>query len=241
MKLLRLYITASIVGILALLALFTLYAWLRNNPEDLPWTKLDLSQRVGLFTGQKLAALSGDFGECRALLREGGVGFETLLAVEGGENCGYSNGLRLPPGKIRRIGFAPDTPPVACPLAAALAVWEWNVVQPAAQRIFGKNVVRIEHLGSYNCRKIAGRESWSQHARANALDIAGFRLSDGTRISVLGDWKRGGDKARFLREVRSGACRLFSTTLSPEYNAAHRDHLHLDMGKWGRVGWRICR
>nr|MBA3526869.1 extensin family protein [Sphingomonas sp.] len=47
--------------------------------------------------------------------------------------------------------------------------------------------------------------------------------------------------AAFLREVRDGACRLFPTVLSPDYNAAHRDHLHLDVANRGTAGWTLCR
>ena len=52
-----------------------------------------------------------------------------------------------------------------------------------------------------------------------------------------------GDPAerRFLRRVRDGACGLFATVLSPDYNAAHRDHLHLDQADRGMGGWRSCR
>ncbi len=124
-------------------------------------------------------------------------------------------------------------------------MWEWNVVQPAALRHFGERVTRIDHLGSYNCRRLYGRESgdYSEHATADAVDIAGFRLSDGKRISVLNDWKEGDDPATaaFLREVRDGACDLFSTVLSPDYNAAHADHFHLDQAERGESGWRACR
>jgi hypothetical protein len=82
---------------------------------------------------------------------------------------------------------------------------------------------------------------WSEHARANAVDIAGFRLEDGTRISVAADWNDKGGKGRFLHQVRDGACRLFATVLSPDYNAAHHDHLHLDEAQRGAWGWRACR
>jgi hypothetical protein len=116
-------------------------------------------------------------------------------------------------------------------------------LQPAAERHFGARVVRIEHFGSYNCRRIYGRSQgdWSEHATANALDVAGLVLSDGTRASVIRDWKGEGPKARFLRDVRDGACRMFTTVLSPDYNAAHRDHLHLDLADRGAMGWRACR
>jgi hypothetical protein len=128
-------------------------------------------------------------------------------------------------------------------VAAALALWEWHVVQPAALRHFGVKAASVEHFGSYSCRRIYGRSegAWSEHSTANAVDIAGFRLADGRRISVLDDWKDEGAKGRFLQEVRDGACDLFATTLSPDYNAAHRDHLHLDQAQRGAMGWRGCR
>ena len=122
-------------------------------------------------------------------------------------------------------------PPLACPLAAALASWEWDVVQPAAYAQFGSPLRQIDHFGSFACRRVYGRRegNWSEHARARAIDIAGFRLANGRRITVASDWNGGGAPAAFLRRVRDGGCRLFGTTLSPDYNAAHRDHLHLDM------------
>ncbi|RZL73462.1 MAG: extensin, partial [Sphingomonas sp.] len=55
------------------------------------------------------------------------------------------------------------------------------------------------------------------------------------------DWKGDDPKAAFLRDVRDGACQLFATTLSPDYNAAHADHLHLDQANRGSMGWRACR
>jgi hypothetical protein len=58
---------------------------------------------------------------------------------------------------------------------------------------------------------------------------------------VLGDWEDQDGKAAFLREVRDGACPLFATVLSPDYNAAHRDHFHFDQADRGEWGWRGCR
>jgi hypothetical protein len=88
-----------------------------------------------------------------------------------------------------------------------------------------------------------GRDAgaWSEHATANALDIAAFRFADGRRVSVVGDWEGTPEERAFLREVRDGACKLFATVLSPDYNAAHRDHFHLDQADRGGMGWRACR
>jgi hypothetical protein len=58
---------------------------------------------------------------------------------------------------------------------------------------------------------------------------------------VLKDWNEGGKKAAFLREVRDGTCGLFSVVLSPDYNAAHADHLHIDQTDRGTFGRRSCR
>ncbi|QYU66996.1 extensin family protein [Leptolyngbya sp. 15MV] len=76
----------------------------------------------------------------------------------------------------------------------------------------------------------------SEHATANAIDIAGFVLRDGRDLTLLRDWPRETEEAGFLRAARDGACRWFRAVLGPEYNAAHRDHFHLDMGRW-----RACR
>jgi len=141
------------------------------------------------------------------------------------------------------IGFRPSGLVTSCPVAAGLHLLETRIVQQAAQRHFGSPVVVIDHAGSYSCRRLYGRSegAYSEHATADAVDITGFRLADGTRVSVLDDWNRGNRKSRFLREVRDGACRLFSTVLSPDYNAAHADHLHLDQAQRGNAGWRACR
>ncbi|MET0309603.1 MAG: extensin family protein [Sphingomonas sp.] len=218
-------------------------ALVRDHPQDLPWTRLDLSQPVGAFTGRKIAGLTSRFAECRALLRGAGINYTVLAPVEAPGQCGYADGVRFAPGGSRTIAFSPTNLGVSCPVAVALAVWEWNVVQPAAQKHFGARVTSIEHLGSYSCRRIYGRSSgdWSEHATADALDVAAFRLSNGMRVSVVADWSKGGEKAAFLRAVRTGGCRLFSTVLSPDYNAAHRDHLHLDEAARGEMGWRTCR
>lgn len=218
--------------------------WSRRHPEDLPWTKLELARPVGLFTGRKLAALTGDFPACRAALERAGVRYTALAPLRPKEaTCGYSDGVRFAPGGSREIAFRPDKLGMACPVAAALSVWEWEVVQPAARRHLRQRVATIDHFGSYNCRRMYGRDAgaFSEHATADAIDVAGFRLADGTRITIIGDWSGGGEKAAFLREVHDGACGLFSTVLGPDYNAAHRDHLHMDQAERGATGWRACR
>lgn len=233
----------SIVAVAILLAAtLAIVATAGRHPQDLPWTALDLADPPGMFTGRKLAGLRGDFPRCRALLDRAGVRYTALPPLHEGR-CGYDDGVRFTRGGSRSIGYAPAGLGTSCAVAAGLAVWEWNVVQPAARRLLGAPVTAIEHFGSYNCRRIRGSEggSWSEHATADAVDVAGFRLTDGKRVTVAADWTGGGPRATFLRTVRNGACGLFATTLSPDYNAAHHDHLHLDQAARGEWGWRACR
>lgn len=237
LRLLKILLVLGLLGFAALLA----YGYARNHPEDLPWTELDLSRPVGAFTGRKLAGLTDDADQCRALLDRAGIEFTALPSRATDTQCGYDDAVRLTGGAVD-VAYRPAGLGTSCPVAAALALWEWHVVQPAAIAHFGSRVAAIEHLGSYSCRRIYGRDEgrWSEHATADAVDIAGFRLEDGTRISVLDDWDEGGAKAAFLRDARDGACDLFATVLSPDYNAAHRDHLHLDQAERGETGWRAC-
>jgi len=232
-----------ILALLILLGALLLYGRARQHPEDMPWTALDLSQPIGAFTSRKLADLDDEAPRCIALLARAGVHFTTLPGRAHGEQCGYSHAIRFAPGGSTTIGYLPSDVATNCAVAAGLALWEWHIVQPAARRHFGRAVSGVQHFGSYSCRRMYGRGtgSWSQHATANAIDVAGFTLADGTSISILRDWNGGGAKAAFLRDVRDGACRLFSTVLSPDYNAAHANHLHLDQAPRGALGWRACR
>lgn len=238
----RIIILLLVLGALSIGGLL-LYGHARRHPEDVPWTALDLADPVGAFTGRKLADLADDGPRCRALLARAGVRHARLPARRDGAQCGYPEAVRFTAGGARAIAFAPGDLGANCAVAAALTLWEWHVVQQAARRHFGRSVARIEHFGAYSCRRLYGRDegAWSEHATANAIDIAAFTLDDGRRVSVVGDWADRGPKGRFLRDVRDGACRLFATVLSPDYNEAHRDHLHLDQAARGAWGWRGCR
>jgi hypothetical protein len=119
-----------------------------------------------------------------------------------------------------------------CNIAARLYMWERNVVQPEALRRFGESVSEVMHFGSYSCRTIRGSTYLSEHATGNAFDISGFKLKSGQTVSVLKDWGSG-PKSDFLHAVHDGLCDYFNLTLSPNYNADHKDHFHVDMG-WVR-------
>ena len=216
----------------------------REEPERFPWTPMSLADPVGAFTGRKLAALGDDGARCEALLSAIGDADRPARARTGlSPACGYGDGMTLRPEGALSLQYAPPGLVTACPVAAALVLWEREVVQPTALRHFGQRVVAVEHFGSYSCRRLYARSEgpWSEHATADAIDIAGFRLADGRRINVLRDWNGAPRDAAFLRAVRDGGCKLFATVLSPDYNAAHANHLHFDQAQRGAIGWRGCR
>lgn len=120
--------------------------------------------------------------------------------------------------------------PVTCPLADTFAGWARYGVDRAAQQILGSQLVKIETMGSYTCRNVAGSSRRSAHATASAIDVSGFVLADGRRITVSGNWADASPKVRrFFQAIHTSACKRFGTVLGPAYNAAHKDHLHLEL------------
>ncbi|BBC72686.1 extensin [Altererythrobacter sp. B11] len=226
----------ALIALLVLGALgLAVRGWLQDHPEHNPWAPLDLDDPPGWATQRKLAALRSDPAECRAVLERSGVAFAALDPVGEGE-CRRDDRTVLSDAPL-----SPRRPATSCAVAAGLELWLRRAVEPAAREILGSPVARIEHFGAYSCRRIYGRDSgaWSEHATGNAIDIAAFVLEDGRRISVVGDWDGEGEDAAFLHRVRDGACDVFGTVLSPDYNAAHADHFHLDQEARGFGG--VCR
>ena len=175
---------------------------------------------------------------CLAQLGATHASFTPLPDQYYGSGCSAVNAVRL--ASLRSDNSAlglTNLGPVTCPLAETFAAWARFGADRAAQQILGSALVRIETMGSYNCRNVAGTERRSAHATANAIDVSGFVLADGRRITVLGDWNSPSPRVRqFLTTVQGSACKRFGTVLGPAYNAAHHDHLHLELS-----GSAFCR
>ena len=199
-----------------------------------PWAPLIINDPPNLLTRLKLSRLSSDVALCRSVIDQASFRYQWLPDRATGPGCGHFNSMR-----IEATSVAVGTPFIlSCRSAVALALWEAHVLQPQALAHFGKPVARLQHYGSYACRNVYGRDDSqrSQHATADALDLAAFVLDDGRSVRVLADWAGEGSKAAFLRDIHAGACRFFDVALGPDYNDAHRDHLHLDRGSY-----RACR
>ncbi len=145
-------------------------------------------------------------------------------------------------GSVRLAGLRSDNGqlgvsnlgPVTCPLAESFAAWARYGADRAARQILGSELVRIETMGSYACRNVAGTERRSAHSTANAIDISAFVLADGRRIGVLGGWSSPSRSEReFLRVVHASACKRFGTVLGPGYNPDHADHFHVELSGRG--------
>lgn len=229
------FVAGAATPLLAVVLLaVTVYAILHRYPpppEHVPFSPLDLERPVGLATGLQLARLRDNPDMCFDAIERSALEIRPIPARRTGPFCGFTDAVQVTRSTVPYSGPVRLT----CPMAAGLYLWEREVVAPAAAALLGSPVVRVDHMGTYACRRIGGGPTGrpSEHATANAIDIAGFRLADGRRIRLAQHWTGGTEAERaFLRRVRDGACDLFPVVLGPDYNAAHRDHFHFDMGRF---------
>jgi hypothetical protein len=220
---------ASFVGVAIALGLVTLIL-----PKSLnPFYPLHPSDPIGPLTKWKLQGLAMNGDMCRQFLTQAGVSFTRVPDRSEQGYCHIKDALRMTSGGPPLF---PNSPIMACPVAAGLVVWQRGGLKEAASDMMGSTITRIDHLGTYNCRRQYGRATgWvSEHASANAIDIASFSFENGTRVTVLDDWNpRGGEHtgpANFLRAAQNKGCDVFKVVLGPQANAAHANHFHLDFG-----------
>ncbi len=169
------------------------------------------------------------FRQCVAALRAEGAQVEALPDRRFDNGCSATSAV-----KLIAIGIpVTNLGAVKCGAALPFIRWVRQDVPTLAQRWLRSDVVRIESFGSFACRPVNNQSGnrLSEHGRANAVDIAAFRLRDGRRITVRDGWN--GDDAQvrgFLRALHKAACGRFSVVIGPDANALHHDHFHFDMG-----------
>jgi hypothetical protein len=228
----RVFLWAVLLG-LALVA-WSHGKWWQLPDRHNPLAPLQFAEPPGWLTRYKLDKLDDQPAACLATLAQSPLRFQPQADREAAPGCLLENVVR-----IEKTALAVGEPfLLSCRAAVSLALWEHHALQPAAQAILGSRVVRLQHYGSFACRNVYGRESGrrSQHASADALDVAGFVLEDARRITVAAHWRGQDARADFLRSVHAQACNYFSSVLGPDYNAAHADHFHFDRGSF-----RVCR
>ncbi len=169
---------------------------------------------------------------CLRALAARGVAASPWRAPGADGRCGVDTPVRAAAGRSAR--FAPPLE-TSCAMLVAWSDFEVEV-QRAAVAHLGRGVTAVRHFGSHACRRMTGNAGrTSLHARAQAIDVSGFTLTDGRAVTVASGWRGSRAERRFLRAVAEAACRHFSVTLTPASDRAHRDHLHVDIGPW-----RLC-
>nr|WP_300059663.1 extensin family protein [uncultured Roseobacter sp.] len=119
-----------------------------------------------------------------------------------------------------------------CGTARALKTWVDRSVKPALRDI-GGGVQSLKVAAHYVCRTRNHKKGAriSEHGKGRAIDISGFRLRDGSTITVLTGWTARGT-AQALRRMHRDACGPFGTVLGPDADSFHRDHFHFDTARY---------
>ncbi len=220
---------------LSLWALIAAGIFVAVNFEELldHYAPLDLREPPSWVTSAQLYYLRANPDKCFAVLSRSEVAFNKQTFPLNDRGCGFDDGVLL----TRQSVSYGNNVLLRCSAAASLVLWERHVLQQEALRVMSKKVRAIRTFGTFSCRNVNHQKDGrlSQHATANAIDIAAFTFEDGSTANVLKDWDKD-ERGEFLRAVRDGACRFFGGVLSPDFDAAHANHFHFDMG------WRkICR
>jgi hypothetical protein len=226
-----------IIGILILFVVLIYAApWISRflPPQYDPFAPLSVSDPPNFMTRYKLRRLDNNPEACMAVLekaREAGAISYAVVENRRG-TCPLSS-----PVFVERFGTVSLSSGflASCRLALSSAMFVSQVVKPQAQVQLGSALTRIDHLGSYACRNVYNRAEGrlSEHATAEALDIAGFHLGNGTNVTVLKGWRQEGGSGNFVRLIFNESCPYFGNSIGPDYNAAHANHFHFGMRWFG--------
>ncbi|MEW5851616.1 MAG: extensin family protein [Myxococcota bacterium] len=177
-------------------------------------------------------------GTCLQELLAAGVPFEPTTHTDTHPDghpeltCHIEDPVRVT-GPIRGIPFRYTSNSTATPMlmscALALALDKFAAILVESQ------VTEVEHLGVYNCRVISGTSSLSEHGLGTAIDLAAFNFVDGSRWTVNDDFEEGTNPTtaagQWMWDLVNQLYdeRVFHIILTPNYNAAHRNHFHVDL------------
>jgi hypothetical protein len=179
---------------------------------------------------------------CPAVLA--GVVEAEMLPPIAENQCGERSPLAVT-GVLANGRMVPFSGPATlnCGMATALPAWAAAI----DSYLMARENTRIALIlvgTSYMCRPRNGVEEAdvSEHGFANGLDVVGFELEDGRTVTLAEGWADAlAPEGRLLRFAHDAGCANFTTTLGPEANAAHGDHLHLDLGCHGQTcAARLC-
>ena len=176
---------------------------------------------------------------CRLALTDAIAIAPSIPAITGPGQCGGDDLVKLEAIVLpdaRRITVTPAAI-LRCEMATAVADWVREDAAPLLAGLGGE-ITEIDNFDSFECRgrnRVKGARL-SEHGRANALDVRGFRLANGAMLSLTDR-----NVTREIREkVLASVCSRFATVLGPASDWYHEDHIHLDL-KERRNNYKICQ
>ena len=165
--------------------------------------------------------------------------FQALGTLVGPGDCGAPDAVQLQAVVLTDQTKVAVMPPATlrCPMAEQIAAWLREDVAPALTES-GPPLRILDNFDSYECR---GRNrvraaQLSEHGRADALDVRGFRLADGHEVNLTDV----GVSKDLRQKIRSSVCARFSTVLGPGSDGYHEEHVHLDLAE-RHNGYKLCQ
>ncbi len=179
--------------------------------------------------------------DCKAAMEAVGATFNWIGEAEL-EGCTVEQGVELISVRSNgsQIAF-PQKPTMSCNFAERFAQWAAEIAAPVVVAHTEAQLHAIVTGPGLVCRNRVGTSTTkvSEHAKGNAIDIAGFTLAGKRSLTIGGEVSD--SEARALAAMRTSACGYFTTVLGPGANPAHANHFHFDHGKHGRsYNYRIC-
>ena len=162
--------------------------------------------------------------------------------IDGPGACGLQQPLRVSALAGGTIGLT-SRATMSCSALSSVDRWVKEVVEPASMLYYRQHVTGMT-VGSYSCRNQDSKwiANISEHAFGNAVDVMGFKFSDGRSMSVVNGWKGDARDQAFLREIAVDACDYFTTVLAPGSDSYHANHIHIDLSRHD-AGWQrhVCQ
>ncbi len=184
---------------------------------------------------------------CLDRLGAAGIDFESITLPAGTKvGCAVDTPVRLKAIKLaprwRTSIRLPDEPTLACRFGERFGHWLRDLVAPLVAGELAVELKSVRTGPGYECRNRNRAEAGkiSAHASGLAADVASFELANGRTLAVKPD---GDERMRdTFSAIRIAACGWFTTVLGPGSDAAHTDHMHVDIIQHGSSErYRICQ
>ncbi|KAA3511807.1 extensin [Agrobacterium vitis] len=182
------------------------------------------------------------YNQCLTDLKAAGAQFTERPRIDDGDGCGIDKPLEvteiLPGVSLKPKGT------LRCAAALELSQWLKTVVVPAAEQALPDKgrLKGVDQASTYICRNRNSLSTgkMSEHAKGNAIDIAGLEFEKGAVPMKIVPDSEPTLPGAFQRTVNASACLYFTTVLAPGADETHKDHLHLDLIK-RRNDFRVCQ